>query len=176
MRKIIGFSVVSLLLAVSSACIPKSDNSPASSSQPSSAKMSRSSAGLASLGPRSDGYNIETVGDVTQPTPEVTVTFPLDRNLDIAGWAVDLQNKVAPGGVDLVIDGKHYPATYALSRPDVVQHFKNHNIPGSYETSGFTCSIPGTTLGKGPHVLTIHIITGDAKAYYETTSVKLQGQ
>lgn len=76
----------------------------------------------------------------------------------------------------MVIDGKHYPANDGLPRPDVVGHFKNHGVPGSYLASGFMCTIPGGLVGKGVHVIRVHVIIGDGMAYYETASVTVEGK
>ena len=169
--------MVCILIAVASACIPqsKSDNPGAGSETASPQKVSRISTGLVEVGPATD-YNIEHVGDVVQPAPDTVVPFQIAADLDVDGWAVDERNKVSPGGIDVVVDGKHYPATYGIARPDVVTHFKNHGAPGAYIGSGFACKIPGAQIGPGSHVLAIHVITGDAKGYYVTAPVKVLGK
>jgi len=110
-------------------------------------------------------FSIDTVGNVDiwnkeRPLPVIVVS---DKNaLFVLGWAVDDRVHLTAGGVEINIDGKLYPATYGLDRPDVA---KAYNIP-AYGFSGFTASIPVSEIGKGEHLLALKIFTNDKKAYF----------
>jgi len=173
---ILRAAVISLLWMSASACIPQSDKSRAAQDSALQVpKISKTSEGLVKLGPAT-GYNLEKVGETVQPSAGTVVVFPAAANLLVSGWAVDEQKKVSPGGVDVLIDGRHFPANFGIVRADVEAHFKNRGVPGAYLSSGFDCIIPGAQMGKGPHVLSVHVISGDGKGYYETVPVTIEGQ
>jgi len=86
-----------------------------------------------------------------------------DKSIIIRGWAVDTKNDTAAGGVILDIDGKiELPAYYGIPRQDVAEYHNNRN----YTYSGFYASIAASTLGPGPHTISIKVISADKKDYY----------
>jgi hypothetical protein len=103
--------------------------------------------------------NINGLGISKQKQP---IPLSTDKNLIVSGWAVDGEAKDAAGGVVIAIDGKLYPSTYGIDRPDVADAFKTP----SYKNSGFKSEIPVSEIGKGLHALSIKILTRDGKAYY----------
>jgi len=86
-----------------------------------------------------------------------------------AGWAVDNQNNVPAGGVDIAIDGQPFRTQYGVERPDVAAHF---NLP-AYTKTGFQFLIPAGALSAGQHKLTVRVISSDGKTYRESAPVAL---
>ena len=82
----------------------------------------------------------------------------------VIGWAVDGEAQKAAGGVFVSLDGgTDVPADYGQERKDVAAALGN----AEYQFSGFTASFPTSLLKKGPHTLTLKIVTADRKGFYE---------
>lgn len=112
-------------------------------------------------------FNLEKVGRLVEPS--AVVEFAASDTIDFEGWAVDSFAKNRAGGVNIVINGKHYPAKYGISRLDVASHFK----VGDYAYSGFSCSVPASQIGKGRHKVAVHVIANDGKTFYKGTPVSV---
>lgn len=83
--------------------------------------------------------------------------------LTVTGWAIDLPSQKAAGGVFINVDGqKDYPAFYGLDRPDIAAFFGG----SSYQLSGYFASFATSLLEKGPHTLSLKIVTADKAGYY----------
>ncbi len=89
---------------------------------------------------------------------------PADAPITLNGFGFDPVAKVPAKGVDLVIDGKAYAATYGGSRPDVARYFK---APGLVLT-GYTMTLPAGALAKGPHAVIVRVIAADGAGYFES--------
>jgi hypothetical protein len=106
---------------------------------------------------------IDNIGQVGNPAVERLVQVPGATTFGITGWAIDEPNKTTAGGVDVVIDQAPYNAHYGSPRPDVATHFKQPN----YANSCFELMVAPGQLAKGPHSVSIRIISSDKKSYYQ---------
>jgi hypothetical protein len=105
---------------------------------------------------------VDEIGSVKNPYENKSVKVSSAGDFTAVGWAVDKETEMPAGGVDVVIDNTTYAATYGLDRPDVADGQK---VP-AYLHSGWSFSMPAAPL-KGPHRLTIRIVSSDRKSYYE---------
>ena len=109
-------------------------------------------------------YNFDSLGTI--PYPAVQKSNQIQGDTDNArspGWALDVSKNGAAGAVDVVIDGTPYSAHYGLDRPDVASHF---NRP-DYTKCGFQLVLARGQLSKGPHTLSVRVISSDKKSYNE---------
>jgi len=106
---------------------------------------------------------LDNIGQVGNPAAQKSVQVPGDTAFGITGWAIDEVAKAPAGGVDEVIDGVPYSAHYGSERTDVAAHF---NQPG-YRNSGFELMVAPGQLNKGPHSVSIRVISSDKKSYYQ---------
>jgi hypothetical protein len=60
------------------------------------------------------------------------------------------------------IDGKLFPTTSGLDRPDVANAYK---VP-AYRFTGFQTMIPVADIGKGEHLMSLKIFTNNKKDSY----------
>jgi hypothetical protein len=113
-------------------------------------------------------YYLDTIGTTSNPTSQKSFPVAGDSSVLIRGWAVDGSTKTLAGGIDVVIDGNPYAASYGTVRPDVSDHFK---LP-QYEKSGFELTLSPGQLTKGEHSVSIRVISSDKKSYYQGEVVK----
>jgi hypothetical protein len=106
---------------------------------------------------------IDNIGSVSNPAAQKTVEVSGAVTFGITGWAIDEPNKAVAGGVDAVIDQAPYSAHYGSARPDVATHFSNP----AYSNSGFELMVAPGQLAKGPHSVSIRVISSDKKSYYQ---------
>ena len=107
--------------------------------------------------------NLEKLASTVEPPAQSTVVVRGAQLLTALGWAVDAEAKTAASGVNLVLDGKAYPATYSIAREDVAGHF---GVP-AYRNSGFDATIPLASVGKGRHTVVVQVVAANGKGYYE---------
>jgi len=86
------------------------------------------------------------------------------ENIVITGWAIDVNNKKAAGGVYICIDGKFFPASYGLDRLDVAKVLNNPE----YRYTGFEATISVSGFKKGEHSLSIKILSSNQAGYYNS--------
>jgi hypothetical protein len=109
-------------------------------------------------------YNLEYIGSIVEPASKGPVHLRLNAEFSVKGWAVDPEAQKAAGGVEILIDGIPYRATYALPRKDVADHF---GIP-EYASAGFALTTKtGGAIGRGMHRVAVRILTNDRASYYE---------
>ena len=110
-----------------------------------------------------DSY-IDVIGTVTVTNKNIPLQVMIrgKKDLFISGWAVDERSKLPAGSVEVNIDGKLFPTTYGLDRPDVANAYK---VP-AYRLSGFQTTIPVANIGKGEHLMSLKIFMNNKKAYY----------
>lgn len=106
---------------------------------------------------------LDNIGQVSNPAAQKSVQVPGDTAFGMTGWAIDEVNKSTAGGVDEVIDGAPYSARYGTERADVAAHFNQPN----YRNSGFELMVAPGQLTKGPHSVSIRVISSDKKSYYQ---------
>ena len=87
-----------------------------------------------------------------------------------AGWAYDPVAKVGAKGVDLVIDGVAYGATYARPRPDVAAYFRNDALGAT----GFAATLPSRVLKRGRHKLVVRVISADGTSYFDSAPAEFR--
>jgi len=108
-------------------------------------------------------YYFDSLGPVKEPVLQKSVQVPGDTRIAITGWAVDGSTNTPAGGVDVVIDEAPYVAQYGIVRTDVATSYK---LP-DYTNSGFQLILVPGKLSKGPHSVSIRVISSDRKSYYQ---------
>ena len=98
---------------------------------------------------------------------EVSVRFGDSTMFE--GWAADAQGGTLAGGVDVVIDGIPYRASYGRTREDVAQACSNPAL----RDSGFQFTLAPGALNRGSHSFTIRVIALSGQTYYEGPSGRL---
>lgn len=87
--------------------------------------------------------------------------------LKATGWAVDEQRESAAADVDVVVDQTPFPSGYGADRHDVAEYFKRP----AYGTIGFEAEIRSGTIPKGPHTLSLRVVSSGGTCYYETPAI-----
>jgi hypothetical protein len=108
-------------------------------------------------------YNIDRIGTMEGPTQPGLDTSG-ERDLLINGWCLDQHAKSPAAGVDILIDGQAYAASYGLSRPDVAAYFNSVEC----SNTGYSLTVPARLIQPGEHRLAIRIISSDQKSYTES--------
>jgi 4-amino-4-deoxy-L-arabinose transferase-like glycosyltransferase len=94
------------------------------------------------------------------------IIVPSGQIVTVTGWAVDTPAQSTADGVFLTVDDwLNYPLFYSEDRPDVARLLGNL----VYEQSGFSGTVPTTSLAPGGHYLRLKIVTKNQQAYYEPT-------
>ena len=96
--------------------------------------------------------------------PEVTPGY---APIVLSGFGFDPVAKAPAKGVDVVIDGKAYAATYGGAREDVANYFKT---PGLAAT-GYALTLPAGFLVNGPHKVVVRVIAADGQGYFESPAI-----
>lgn len=108
-------------------------------------------------------YNFDSLGPVNYPAVEKNIQISGDADIGASGWALDVSKKGVAGGVDVVLDNVPHSAHYGLPRNDVATHF---NRP-DYVNSGYQLVMAKGQLSKGPHTISVRVISSDKKSYNE---------
>jgi len=108
-------------------------------------------------------YNFDSLGPIQFPAVQKNIQLAGDSVIGISGWAVDPSKTSPAGAVDVVIDGVPYAARYGVDRTDVATHYKRQE----YAKSGYELVLRKGQLTKGPHAVSIRVITNDQQAYNE---------
>jgi len=112
-------------------------------------------------------FYLDRVGDALDPLNKQPAGTPGDAPILLGGFGFDPVAKAPAKGVDVVIDGKAYAATYGLAREDVANYFKS---PGLAAT-GYTVTLPAGFLINGPHKIVVRVIAADGKGYFESPAI-----
>ena len=113
-------------------------------------------------------YHLDSIGSVSNPSPQKAGQLAGDTPVLIMGWAIDPANKNLAGGIEVVLDGSTYIAHYGTSRNDVADYFKRPD----YQRAGFELLLPPGQLAKGEHSASIRVIASNKKSYYQSEVVK----
>jgi hypothetical protein len=113
-------------------------------------------------------YNFDYLGSIHYPLTQKAPQLSGDEEILVAGWAADPSKKLPAGGVDVVIDGTPFKSGYGTDRTDVASHY---NAP-AIAKSGFQLSIPKKQLTRGPHGMSIRVITAAKDSYNEGPTVQ----
>jgi hypothetical protein len=108
-------------------------------------------------------YTFDTLGSLNYPVGQKNIQLAADSQITISGWALDVSKNSVAGGVEVVIDKVPYVARYGTPRTDVATHFKRPD----YTNSGFLLTLPRGQFNKGPHSVSIRVISNDQKTYNE---------
>ena len=108
-------------------------------------------------------YNFDSLGSINYPAVQKSNQVSGDTDVMVSGWALDEAKKTTAGGVDVVLDQVPHGAHYGVERSDVASHF---NRP-DYANSGFQLVVGRGQLAKGPHSVSIRVISSDKKSYSE---------
>lgn len=109
-------------------------------------------------------FSLDVLNDTSLAgPPPMPITIASGVPITLRGWAVDVPNSAAAGGVIISVDAANYQATYGMERQDVATALGNP----AYRLSGFTITFPANMLAPGSHTITIKILTKDQKSYYQ---------
>ena len=108
-------------------------------------------------------YIFDNLGSVKYPAIQKSIQIAGDTAITTSGWTLDESKESPAGGVDVVIDQTPYSARYGLERTDVASHFKRPD----YTNSGFLLTMAPGQLNKGPHSISVRVISSDKKSYNE---------
>ncbi len=159
-------SVLSLLLAWTACGPPESG----STSTPAENVATGKTVGLSQL-QGTPQYSVERINDTVAPIFHQPVRVAAGSPLIIVGWAVDEQHQSSAGGVDVVVDGAPFSATYGLERADVAAYLR---LP-AYKNCGFTVTLPPSKIAsKGRHELSLRILTNDGKSFFGGAKIELE--
>jgi glycosyltransferase involved in cell wall biosynthesis len=113
-------------------------------------------------------FCLDILNGVVDPFHSTHTVVMAGSSLVLSGWAADGVAKSAAGGVEIVLDGTSYRATYGLIRPDVSAHFHSE----AYTSCGFEIVLPFSLVNRGAHELTIRVISADKEMFYESVALK----
>ena len=112
-------------------------------------------------------FYLDRVGEALDPLNKQPAGTPGDAPIQLSGFGFDPVAKAPAKGVDVVIDGKAYAATYGAAREDVANYFKS---PGLAAT-GYAVTLPAGFLVNGPHKIAVRVIAADGKGYFESPPI-----
>ncbi|WP_395673425.1 hypothetical protein [Phenylobacterium sp.] len=125
-----------------------------------------SSAGLLKL-PEMAGFSVDRIGTANDPINRQPAESELGEGLAIDGFGFDPVAKLPGRGVDVVVDGLAYPATYGHGRADVAAYFKTPAL----DPVGFTVTLPPAAAPAGAHTVVVRVIAADGRGYFESPPV-----
>jgi hypothetical protein len=161
-------SPVTLLLVLALSC-EESGNSPVPDTKPLPAATGLSQ-GLSAT-PANPLFVVEKIGPTVYPNSSNPIQMVAAGEFTIVGWAVDPEAQSAATGVDVMIDGVPYSATYGIPRQDVADRYK---VP-AYVRSGFSFSMPAD-LVKGARTVSIRVIAAGRKSFYPSPDFRVNVQ
>jgi hypothetical protein len=112
-------------------------------------------------------FYLDRVGEALDPANKQPAGTPGDAPILLSGFGFDPVAKTPAKGVDVVIDGKAYAASYGAAREDVANYFKS---PGLTAT-GYTVTLPAGFLVNGPHKIAVRVIAADGTGYFESPPI-----
>ena len=92
---------------------------------------------------------------------------PAGQTAVFDGFGFDAVAKLPAKGVDVVIDGKAWPAVYGAARPDVAQFFK----ASALVKVGFRATVPADALPPGPHLVQVRVVAADGNGYFDSPAI-----
>ncbi len=114
--------------------------------------------------PGTTSFSLDSLNDTSLAgSPPMPIAVMSGAAVTLRGWAVDVPNGAAAGGVIVSVDAVNYQAAYGADRPDVAALLGKP----AYRPSGFSITFPAKMLTPGGHTITIKILTNDRKAYYQ---------
>jgi hypothetical protein len=116
------------------------------------------------------GASIDSIGAAADPLSHQPAVTPAGQPTMVQGFGFDPAAKAPGKGLDVVVDGKLYGATYGTDRPDVAAYFKT---PGLAKV-GFHTTLPAGVLAVGPHLASVRVVAADGKGYFESVKVAFE--
>ena len=113
------------------------------------------------------GFFLDHAGAAVDPRSRQPAVTPAGQPTVFDGFGYDAVAKLPARGVDVVVDGKAYPAAYGAQRPDVAQFFK---IPALINV-GFKATLPAEALTPGAHLVLVRVVAADGKGYFDSPAV-----
>jgi acetyltransferase-like isoleucine patch superfamily enzyme len=107
--------------------------------------------------------SLDRVGPVAAPFEQPSVRVPAGSAVVVDGFAYDA-GRVPARAVEIVLDGRSFPARYGEHRPDVAE---NTGDP-ALGPCGFRGLLPGGAVTPGPHGLAIRVVLADGRAQHLT--------
>ncbi len=96
-----------------------------------------------------------------------SVTLQSGREAVIEGWAVDSIDRVASRAIFATLDAIPVSGCAIVRvRPDVAKVYGQQ----SYLNSGFTCTLPGSRLAPGAHVIGLDVLVARNDAFIHVTN------
>jgi hypothetical protein len=116
------------------------------------------------------GYNIDNINGMVANNQSSPIMIKSD-SLCIQGWAFNSKENILAEEVQIKIDDQFYRTKYGLKRADVAKHFKNKKITNS----GWSLSIPTSSIGKGTHSISIVIVfSGKSKLNDDNQKIEIE--
>ena len=113
--------------------------------------------------------HIDRIGSAGAPPDGSAVHVQGSGSFRVEGWAIDQQNDSIARAVDVVIDKVPFQSFYGFDRSDVAEHFGR----AAYRESGFASEIAAETLSKGPHSVSLRVVSSSRACYYESPGVPI---
>jgi hypothetical protein len=124
------------------------------------------SVGLAKR-PEAAGFFLDHAGAAVDPRSRQPAVTAAGQPTIFDGFGFDAPAKLPAKGVDVVVDGKAYGATYGTPRPDVAKFF---NAPGLVNV-GFRTILPAGSLAVGAHTVLVRVVAADGKGYFDSPAI-----
>lgn len=141
---------------------------PASAEAPTIAQPVQAPTGAISTGlpkrPQPPGFFLDHAGAAVDPFSRQPASTPAGQATVFDGFAFDATVKAPARGVDVVVDGKAYGASYGSARPDVAAYFK---APALVKV-GFRTTLPAGALAVGAHTVLLRVVATDGKGYFDS--------
>lgn len=120
---------------------------------------------FADLPKRPDGarLSLDRLGAVVSPYERTDIRVPARTGLLVDGFALDGAGELARA-VEVVLDGRSYPARYGEHRPDVAENLGDPALG----PCGFRALLPAEAVTPGPHGLAIRVVLADGRAQHLT--------
>jgi hypothetical protein len=154
---------------------PEPAAAPTAPAAPAAAPGATASAPLSeglSKRPEAAGFFLDHAGAAADPRSRQPAVTPADQPAVFDGFAFDAVAKLPARGVDVVVDGKAYPAAYGAARPDVARYFK---APALINV-GFKATLPAQAMTAGMHLAQVRVVAADGKGYFDSPAVSFSAR
>jgi acetyltransferase-like isoleucine patch superfamily enzyme len=109
--------------------------------------------------PNGARMSLDQLGPVAAPFDQPGVRLDGGAAVVVDGFAYDATGQLARA-VEVVLDGRSYPARYGEHRPDVAEGVGDPALG----PCGFRALLPPDALSPGPHGLAIRVVLADGRA------------
>ena len=109
------------------------------------------------------GFSLDSIGAAADPLNKQPAVISAAEPVVLQGFGFDPVARLPARGVDVVIDGKAYGATYGAPRADVAAYVKAPALMAV----GFKTTLPAGLIGVGDHQAVVRVIAANGKAYFD---------